>query len=82
VKFREESGKADLAHFHRADVAYAVQLTKAASSSYIGPNESVCLAEPSVPTAPLGGRLREADTRPCLVVSLESSCSDTIESAR
>jgi hypothetical protein len=35
VKFREESGKADLAHFHRADVAYAVQLTKAASSSYM-----------------------------------------------
>lgn len=29
---------------------------------------SVCLAEPSVPSAPLGGRLREADTRPCLVV--------------
>ncbi len=30
---------------------------------------SVCLAEPSLPSAPSGGRLREADTRPCLVVS-------------
>ena len=34
-----------------------------------GAKRSVCLAEPSMPTAPLGGRLREADTRPCLVVS-------------
>jgi len=34
-----------------------------------GAKRSVCLAEPSMPSAPLGGRLREADTRPCLVVS-------------
>lgn len=34
-----------------------------------GAKRSVCLAEPPMPPAPLGGRLREADTRPCLVVS-------------
>jgi len=33
------------------------------------PPGAVCLAEPSMPRTPLGGRLREADTRACLVVS-------------
>jgi hypothetical protein len=35
--------------------------------------QSVCLAEPSLPSAPSGGRPREADTRPCLVMSPEAS---------
>ena len=34
-----------------------------------GAKRSVCLVEPSLPTAPSGGRLHEAGTRPCLVVS-------------